>query len=102
MSRLIIDCCHVNLNTGVSGAEALEGELHKIFPQREHEGHCDLEFSYDLNVETLYINMNYDRPNCGPEENLMMVCVDGLENVDALRRYCEMVLDHHAKAKEIK
>jgi hypothetical protein len=98
MAKLHLDNCEVTLNLGVN--ECLESELEKIFPQTRPAGGCSLCASYDLSEEVLYIDMDYDIEGAFKKENLLMISIDGLENIDALRRYCEMVLDHHKAAEE--
>jgi hypothetical protein len=99
-AKLSIENCHVCLNERVMAVDLLYSELEKIFPQTEsYSGEAQLEFGYDLNVETLYINVNY-RDAAFNTENLMMLSIDGLIQIDALRRYCEMVLDHHKACKD--
>lgn len=98
MADLRINSCDVSINSGGMSAP-LEAELEKLFPQKNRSGKCQLGFSYDLNVETLYIDIDY-RQEYAAHENLMMISVDGLNEIDALRRYCEMVLEHHKQCQE--
>lgn len=93
MAELCIRSVGVCINSGGID-KALEDQLEKLFPQVDRSNNCRLKFEGDAGAETLYINVEQIDPRTGEETNLFMLCIENMYHVDALRRHCEMLLDH--------
>jgi hypothetical protein len=49
-----------------------------------------------LESATMFFSLTY-KDKAHNDEELLIICIDDWENIDALRRYCEMVLEHRDK-----
>lgn len=105
MSSLVISGIEVVANGFMESPEQVPEEyreeaqmscsLNKFFGgDEDRHGRCKIDINYDLNSPyTLYMQIFTQRRDTTLDE-LLMLCLDGREDIDALRRFCEMVLDH--------